>query len=668
MKQKKIHNILIANRGEIALRILRSIKKEGLRGLVIYSDADASALFVREADEAWPLGSGSLADTYLNIEKIIQIALESGAEAIHPGYGFLAENAQFAQACADNGLIFIGPSAESISLMGNKIEARNIAIKNGLPVTKGLNGSVEVLLENAKDIPLPLLVKAAAGGGGKGMRIVRTADELEEAIKTTSREASNYFGDGTVYIEQYIEEPRHIEIQVLGDQHGNVIHLFERECSIQRRYQKIIEESPSPSLSPKIREEMGQAAVRLCKAIGYFSAGTIEFLVDKELRYYFLEMNTRIQVEHPVTEMVSGVDLVSAQIQIAGGKKLSLKQEDISAQGHAIECRIYAEDPAEEFRPSPGQIILYNQPKAKNIRVDSSMDSPTEIVSLYDPMISKLISFGEDRDSAIKTAVDALKNYAIHGIKTNIPFLLALLNRQDFIENKISTAYCDTQLNAILDDIKIHQAAIKQEVVLAAFLLYELGIPHKDPQNIWQHIGFWRNHMQFEARIEEQKTKVEIISIQEQNLRYKAHDSEHCVKFKAFDNGKLSFLYDDKANSAFVSLNQDGCTLIQAEGYIFRARRCNKLHISTYESEHAQDADEGNLFAPMPGKVIQINVKENQEVKKGAVLLIVEAMKMENNIISPTDAVVEKLNVSVGEMVDTKTQLIYLQAIESPEN
>jgi 3-methylcrotonyl-CoA carboxylase alpha subunit len=358
MTTKNIQKVLIANRGEIALRIIRTLNKLGMEVVAIYAAPDAEALHVEMADEAYSLGDGNLANTYLDIAKIIRIAKKAKVDAIHPGYGFLSENPMLVKACEENNIAFIGPDARSMQLMGNKIAARKFAIENGLPVTKGLTGTTEEILKAAGTLPFPVLVKAAAGGGGKGMRIVEQESELANILETTSREAKNYFGDGTVYIEQFIEEPRHIEVQVLGDQHGNVIHLFERECTIQRRYQKIIEESPSPTLTPEIRHEMGAAAVNLCKAIGYRSAGTIEFLVDKDLHVYFLEMNTRIQVEHPVTEMVTGIDLVEQQIKIAQGQVLDIKQEQVQQNGHAIECRIYAEDPANNFMPSPGKLHL----------------------------------------------------------------------------------------------------------------------------------------------------------------------------------------------------------------------------------------------------------------------------------------------------------------------
>ncbi|GAB4169522.1 MAG: acetyl-CoA carboxylase biotin carboxylase subunit [Calditrichia bacterium] len=492
--------ILIANRGEIAIRIMRTAREMGIGTVAIYSAADDGAYHTTVADEALFLGEGTLQDTYLNIGKIIDLAKASGAEAIHPGYGFLAENPEFASACEEAGIKFIGPSPEAIRLMGNKLEARKIAEQQGLPLLKGSTGGIENVLKEAQHLQFPLLVKAAAGGGGKGMRIVRKAEELEEAVKATSREAKNYFGNGTVYVERYIENPRHIEIQVLGDHHGNIIHLFERECSIQRRYQKIIEESPSPTLNDEIRHKMGEAAVTIAKAIGYTSAGTVEFLVDEHLNFYFLEMNTRIQVEHPVTEMVTGTDLVRHQFLIALGEKLELQQEDITQKGHAIECRIYAENPELNFAPSPGKISYYQEPRGLWIRNDSGLQGPDEVNPQFDPMISKLVVWGENREIARKRMILALKQYIIHGISTNIAFLEKVMEHPDYIENKISTHFCDNQLSAIVENLKKEKEAVPPEIAVLAAALYETkkegmhkGIHQPEEFDVWKMIGHWRN-------------------------------------------------------------------------------------------------------------------------------------------------------------------------------
>ena len=391
MPSKKIHKILVANRGEIAVRIISTLKKLSISSVAVYADNDVDSMHCRLADEARPLGGGSLKDTYLNIQKIIDVALDAGVDAIHPGYGFLSEDADFAEACRANNLIFIGPDAESMRLMGDKIRARQFAIENDIPVVWGLVGSVEEIEAQAAALPYPVLIKASAGGGGKGMHIVDDASQLHLSLEQASREAERYFGNGQIFIEQYIRNPRHIEVQILADHHGNVIHLYERECSVQRRYQKIIEESPSPSLSEERRQAICQTAVDICKKMNYNNAGTVEFIVDENQNFYFLEMNTRIQVEHPVTEQRTGIDIVEEQIRIARGKVMGYTQDSIVANGHAIECRIYAEDPENNFMPAPAQLTLYHEPKMRGVIIDSSINGPTVISDSYDPMISKLI-------------------------------------------------------------------------------------------------------------------------------------------------------------------------------------------------------------------------------------------------------------------------------------
>ena len=418
MNSRKINKVLIANRGEIAVRIIRTLRRLHIESVAVFADNDAEALHRRLADEAYPLGNGSLKDTYLNIQKIIDAALDAGVDAIHPGYGFLSENPDFAEACAANNLIFIGPDADTMRLMGNKIAARQVAIDNGIPVTFGLTGSLEDIMVKADTLPYPVLIKAAAGGGGKGMHIVRKKDDLKDELERASREAEKYFGDGTVFVEQYIENPRHIEVQILADHHGNIIHLYERECTIQRRYQKIIEESPSPTLTEEKRQQLLATAVKLCKGIGYKNAGTVEFIVDQDLNFYFLEVNTRIQVEHPVTEMRTGIDIVEEQIRIARGKEMGWTQDMIQAQGHAVEMRVYAEDPENGFLPTPGKVTAYHEPQVRGARVDSSIDGPCTISEAYDPMIAKLICHGKTRQAAIETAQHALKEFIIQGLTT----------------------------------------------------------------------------------------------------------------------------------------------------------------------------------------------------------------------------------------------------------
>ena len=416
--------ILIANRGEIAVRVIRACRELGVATVAVYSEADREALHVRMADEAFCVGPPPSRESYLVAEKLIDVAKRTGAEAIHPGYGFLSERAHFAEACADAGLIFIGPSPQAIDAMGDKVEARKRMTAAKVPVVPGSQGTLdseEEIVSTAVKIGFPVMLKAAAGGGGKGMRLVESEQEVRAAARAARSEAKNAFGDDRVYVERFVDSPRHVEVQVLGDKHGHVVHVYERECSIQRRHQKVIEESPSPALDPKTREAMGEVAVQAAKAVDYVGAGTVEFLVDSKRNFYFLEMNTRIQVEHPITEMVTGIDLVQAQLRIAGGEALPWTQDAIRQRGHAIECRIYAEDPV-TFFPSPGKISLLRVPSGIGIRDDSSVYEGAEVTVHYDPMISKLVAWGADRDEAIHRMLRALAEYRIQGPTTNVAF------------------------------------------------------------------------------------------------------------------------------------------------------------------------------------------------------------------------------------------------------
>lgn len=448
-----IEKVLVANRGEIAVRIIRACREMGIETVAVYSTADEEALHVELADEAVCIGSPLPKNSYLNIENIISAAVLTGCDALHPGFGFLSENAKFADICTNCGIKFIGPNADMIAMMGDKSKAREMMIAAGVPVVPGSEGKIEHI-EDAKllaeEMGYPVILKASAGGGGRGMRIVRKASELKEAFEAASSEALSAFGDGSMYLEKYIENPRHIEFQILGDCFGNVIHLGERDCSLQRRHQKVMEEAPSPFLSQALREEMGKVAIKAAKAVGYQNAGTIEFIVDREGRYYFIEMNTRIQVEHPITEMVTGVDLIKEQIQIASGKPLSLTQKQVKIKGHAIECRINAENPERDFRPSAGTINALYLPGGRGVRVDSALYEGYRVPPQYDSMLAKVITYGETREEAIAVMKRALGEVSIEGIETNIYFEYQLLNHPDFVEGKFDTGFIETNLESIL--------------------------------------------------------------------------------------------------------------------------------------------------------------------------------------------------------------------------
>jgi len=444
------NKILIANRGEIAIRIMRACKELGIQTVAVYSDADKNALHVQHADEAIHIGAASPKESYLNADVLVRAALDSKADAIHPGYGFLSESASFAATVASANLTFIGPSADSIRAMGDKAESKIRMKKAGVPTIPGFEGleSEKDFKNAAQEIGYPVLVKAAAGGGGKGMRVVNDGSELKEGIESARREALNAFGDDRLLIERYVAKAHHIEFQVFGDQHGNLVHLFERECSVQRRHQKIIEETPSPLLTPGLRAQMGEAAVRAAKAVNYFNAGTVEFIFDPDLSsFFFLEMNTRLQVEHPVTELVLGLDLVHWQIRVAAGERFPFTQSHFTQRGHAIECRVYAEDPANAFLPSTGKLLQYIEPHGPGIRVDSGFGAGSEVTHFYDPLLAKLIVHAEDRESAITRMGAALREFVVHGVVTNIDFLQAVSSHPDFANGHVTTRWVETNFN-----------------------------------------------------------------------------------------------------------------------------------------------------------------------------------------------------------------------------
>lgn len=440
----KIRKVLVANRGEIALRIFKSLKEAGIQTVAVYSDADSSALHVRYADEAVFIGPAPASHSYLQGERIIDAAIKTGANAIHPGYGFLSENESFAKAVRQAGLIYIGPSEQSIETMGSKLEAKRAAANFDVPLVPGTSTPISQTAEAirlANEIGFPILIKASAGGGGKGMRIVHDPDSFEQQLERAKSEALASFGDDAVFIEKYVSSPRHIEFQILGDQHGNIVHLFERECSIQRRHQKVIEEAPSSILTPELRERMGAAAVNVARSCGYFNAGTVEFILDDKLNFYFLEMNTRLQVEHPVTEMITGLDLVRLQVRIAEGERLPFTQSDLSFKGHAIEARIYAEDPVHDFMPDPGFLTHYELPSGHGVRVDNGYETGSEVPVYYDPMLAKLICFAEDRDEAIEKLIRALDDYHVSGVKTTIPFCRFAVDHPSFRSGDFNTHF-----------------------------------------------------------------------------------------------------------------------------------------------------------------------------------------------------------------------------------
>ncbi len=663
---REINRILIANRGEIALRIIRAARELGITAMAIYSDLDGpDALHCKMADRAFPLHGTDLPDTYLNIEKILNIARMAEVQAIHPGYGFLSENHLFAAACEQNDMVFIGPSSELIRLMGNKIKARESVSKLGVEVIQGKVASAAEILLQSGSLPYPVLVKAAAGGGGKGMRIVPCKEALADALEATSREAENYFGNGDIFLEKYLDPARHIEFQILGDHHGNVIHVNERECSVQRRYQKIIEESPSAWLQPETRKRMGEAAVSIAAGLGYTSAGTIEFLVDEKQQFYFLEMNTRIQVEHPVTEMTSGIDLVKEQIRIEQGLPLGHKQEEVRSHGHAIEARIYAEDPLNQFRPSPGQVVYYKEPDDPSIRMDASLDGPSRIFPEYDPMISKMIAWGVDRTEALHHLLKGLREYTILGIQTNIMFLQEILQDEDYIHNRISTSYCDLRLEHLNAAMSGRVDGIDHVFFIGAFLAGTLmagnsGPRAKDGPSPWHAIGYWRQIARFIFTMGLEKKNIELHFINRRVLRFSYQEKDYEISAVRKEGGLLRFLLDGEPGKVSYAQLATGEEVVEFQGLKLVFRRWDALpeEPALLGSSDRDEQSEHLIVSPMFGKIIKINVRENDTVSKGDILLVIDSMKIENNILAPRKAKIIKVMMNPGDQVEMNKPII----------
>ncbi len=656
---KQINKVLVANRGEIARRIIRTLHKMGISSIAIYHEADAESLHVTEAEERFMLEGSDLSATYLNIPKIVEIAKAKGADAIHPGYGFLSENPDFAHAVNEAGLTFIGPSAEVIRMMGHKTEARALAVSLGIPVAEGATGDKEHLLEKASATGFPLLVKAAAGGGGKGMRIAHDARELDEAIDAARREARSYFGNDEVYIEKYLPNPRHIEVQVLADHHGNVFSLYERECSLQRRHQKIVEEAPAPNLSEELRQKMTDAACKLASHMEYTNAGTVEFLVQDD-KFYFLEMNTRIQVEHPVTEMITGLDIVKEQVHIAAGREMPYSQEDIRIEGHAIETRVYAEDPEAGFLPSPGKVLLHKIPSDDTLRIDTALAEQGNVSSLFDPMISKVVCHAQRRETARKKMIRHLKEYVLLGVKTNISLLIDILESEEFAEGKTDTGLAG-KINSIVKTAKkCEEHEINQDHLFAmAFLFAHKQGEKKD--SIWNEMGFWRLMPEANLLINEKPLQVHF-----------AYHSPRKMSIPV-SSGNINFMLINK-NRHTLTVEVSGCVhtlyyladngevIFQHEGKTARVSPVRHLGKETLRQINENPLLEGDTLvrSPMNGTVIEVSVHPGDQVNKGDTLLILESMKMENRITATAKSFVKQINVNKGQMVTDNTPLILL--------
>ena len=662
--------ILIANRGEIACRVIRTCKRMGIRTVAVFSEADAHAQHVRQADEAFLIGGPRPVDSYLKGDVIVDIAKKSGAEAIHPGYGFLSENAIFAAACEKAGVVFIGPTPEAIEKMGSKSHAKVLMQAAGVPVVPGYHGDNQdalFLAGESEKIGYPQLIKAVAGGGGKGMRLVGKAEDFPAQLEAARREANNAFGNDDVLIERYVLGPHHIEFQVFSDTHGNVVHLFERECSIQRRHQKILEETPSPfldSIDDGMREKMGAAAVAAGRAIAYRGAGTIEFIVGQDRQFFFMEMNTRLQVEHPITEMITGEDLVEWQLRVAAGEPLPLTQPEIIAGGHAIEVRICAENPANDFLPETGRMHVFATPTIDaddDVRLDTGVVSGDEISVYYDPMIAKLVTWGSDRPDAARRMQHAISQTGVLGVKTNLGFLQQLVRHPAFLSGLTDTGFIPQHRATLLPD----ETHIPDHALIAASL--HLLATETCGKDAWdRRDGWWLNRgahraMEFHTMNDEEIVTVDIETVGTiQHVRI--GDRPYAVTATSHDGAVVSFAADGHTETARVFAHASTIAILFSD-----ARHTLRL-VDPFRFEGNTDVNDGRLTAMMPGRVVKVMAKVGDNVKKGQALIILEAMKMEHTIVAPLDGVVEAIYFAAKEQVREGAELVALVAIEAPVN
>jgi len=651
--------VLIANRGEIAVRIAKTARAMGIRTVAVYSDADAAAPHVRACDVAVRIGPPPARESYLRIDAVIAAARDTGAQAIHPGYGFLSENARFASACAEAGIRFVGPPPDAMRAMGDKIAAKKAAEAAGVPTVPGYLGddqSRKTLAAHAKRIGVPLLIKASAGGGGKGMRVVRDLAEFDDALAGAQREALAAFGDGTVFLERYLAAPRHIEVQILADAHGACIHLGERECSVQRRHQKVLEETPSTAVSPSLRAEIGAAAVRAAQAVGYVNAGTIEFMLDASGKYYFLEMNTRLQVEHPITEAVTGVDLVREQFCIAAGERLRLAQGDVEPRGHAIEVRVYAEDAAHGFLPSIGRITTFGPPTGPGLRVDTGVEAGSDVTIDYDPMLAKLIAYDRTRDACIERMSAALDEFIVGGVTTNIAFLRWLVGHDAFRRGETTTAFIDEHFRP-----EMLRSGVHDDVALLAAAAEAAAKPDDAASgSVWRRLGAWRH------------------AAEPRTIVFVGHEATPVTVFPGPD-GRWSCA--NGAEQAIVSFDMVASTIVHAGAMTrftaWSSRSKISVAIGGFVREfallappstqtgghgHGRGSGSGVVEAPMSGKIVKTSVRAGDEVSARDVLVVMEAMKMEHTIVAPYDAIVRSVDVTPGDTVGAGDVLVALEA------
>ncbi|TMH26840.1 MAG: acetyl/propionyl/methylcrotonyl-CoA carboxylase subunit alpha [Betaproteobacteria bacterium] len=662
--------ILIANRGEIACRVIKTARRLGIRTVAVFSEADANARHARLADEAVLIGLASARESYLNIERILDAAKKTGAQAVHPGYGFLSENEEFAQACAANGIVFIGPPVKAIRAMGSKSAAKTLMEKAAVPLVPGYHGDeqeAKFLLAQADRIGYPLLIKASAGGGGKGMRIVNAAQDFAEALASCKREAASSFGDDRVLIEKYVLRPRHVEIQVFADNHGNCVYLFERDCSVQRRHQKVLEEAPAPGMTEARRRQMGEAAVAAARAVNYSGAGTVEFIADQEGRFYFMEMNTRLQVEHPVTEMITGQDLVEWQLQVASGAPLPLAQEQLTLHGHALEARIYAEDPDKGFLPSTGKLVHLAPPQESlHVRVDTGVEQGDEITPFYDPMIAKLIVWDQTRELALQRMLQALAEYRIVGVANNVEFLARLVACPAFAHADLDTGLIERERSFLFPEHDEPPIDAYFIAALATLLREEAraraqGEGSSDPYSPWHLRDGWRLNSSVERKLlfrfgDAEKTVV--VGYVDGGYRLELSGIETLARGELGPNSTLRVeLGGMRLDATVVVAGERRHVFLHGRSY--QLARVDPL----YHGGEGQGA-EGALVAPMPGRVVACLAQPGAVVEKGTPLLILEAMKMEHTITAPAAGKLQAFRFAVGEQVAEGVELVEFEKSE----
>ncbi len=663
--------ILIANRGEIACRVIRTAGRLGIATVAVYSEADREAMHINLADEAWPIGPPPARESYLNIAAILDAACRSGAEALHPGYGFLSENAEFAEACEAAGVVFIGPPASAMRSMGSKAEAKDLMQRHGVPLVRGYHGDDQDparLLDEAERIGFPVLIKASAGGGGRGMRVVGSAVEFTSALASAKREAAAAFGDDRVLIEKYLLRPRHIEIQIFADGHGNTVHLFERDCSIQRRHQKVLEEAPAPGLDEKTRKAMGEAAVAAARAVGYVGAGTVEFIAEPGA-FYFIEMNTRLQVEHPVTEAVTGLDLVEWQIRIAAGEVLPRCQKDLDLHGHAIEARLYAEDPERGFLPQTGTLHRLRFPPAEIARVDTGVRQGDVVTPFYDPLVAKIIAWGEDRAAALGRLRRALADTAVLGVATNLGFLSRVAVHPEFAAGGVDTGFIERHRVALIPE---RRAA--PDIVLAAAALSRLlarqaaaraaAARSADPFSPWARVDGWRlNGVGHQEVIVRDGAEERVVAARSDAGKWLLQFAGGAMVAEAEEQPGGAFaIVIDGVKRHMTVLDHGSETMVFIAGASWRL-----IEVDPLAARSGEDPSAGRLTAPMPGRVTQLMVEPGAEVRRGEPLVVIEAMKMEHTVTAPTEGVVEAVRFAVGDLVEEGVELIALRVPEGRE-